>query len=84
LGLQESIISASDDVPAGVESGHDDWPLSDFHAGSSMDFESGGESGTYAEYIDCTLAGAAGFFQITTTVFVVQGWDDRMKSATVA
>jgi hypothetical protein len=37
----------------------------------------------YPEYVDSVLGGAAGFFQLALTVFVVQGWDSRSKSATV-
>lgn len=37
----------------------------------------------YAEFADCVLEGAAGFFQISRTLFVVQGWDKRTRRGTV-
>jgi hypothetical protein len=37
----------------------------------------------YEHYVDATLSGAAGFFQISAFLFVAHGWDARSTMATV-
>lgn len=38
---------------------------------------------SYVDFADSVLAGAVGFFQISKTLFVVQGWDKRTRGGTV-
>ena len=50
--------------------------LSDFdHAGTDRD--------DYYVYIESVTSFVSGFFQISETVFIVQGWDRKRESATV-
>jgi len=66
-----------DTVPSQSESGLMDGQLSLVDDGPATHMTA------YPEYVDSVLAGAAGFFQVAFTVFVVQGWDSRIKSAMV-
>lgn len=42
-----------------------------------------GPSFDYQEYADAVLEGAVAFYQVCETVFVVQGWNLRVKASTV-
>lgn len=41
------------------------------------------ESSDYKAYVEYALTGAAGFHQISSEVFIAQGWDPRSTSTTV-
>lgn len=47
------------------------------------DVSSNDSSIEYLEYVDCVMAGAAGFFQLEADLFVVQGWDIKSQVAKV-
>jgi hypothetical protein len=42
------------------------------------------ENDAYLRYVDLVLAGSIAIYQISRTVFVVQGWDSRCLSGTVS
>jgi len=44
----------------------------------------GQEVDPYEHYADAALADCCGFFQITKTLFVVQGWDAKRQRSTVS
>ena len=55
-----------------------------FLAGDLQDSQPSGQDDTYEHYLELVLADCVGFYQITKTIFVVQGWDMRGNAGTVS
>jgi hypothetical protein len=52
-----------------------------FTASDLQDSQPSGQGVTYKHYLELVLADCVGFYQITKTIFVVQGWDMRAMQA---
>ena len=55
-----------------------------FAAGDLQNSQPSGQDNTYEHYLELVLADCVGFYQITNTIFVVQGWDIRGNVGTVS
>ena len=55
-----------------------------FAAGDLQNSQPSGRDDTYEHYLELVLADCVGFYQITKTIFVVQGWDMRGNAGTVS
>ena len=55
-----------------------------FAGGYLQNSQPSGQDNTYEYYLELVLADCVGFYQITNTIFVVQGWDIRGNVGTVS
>jgi hypothetical protein len=53
-------------------------------AGDLQNLQPSGQDDTYGHYLELVLADCVGFYQITNTIFVVQGWNTRGNVGTVS
>jgi hypothetical protein len=51
---------------------------------SEPELPEAGIANSYLQYVDLVLADGIAIYQITQTIFVVQGWDSRSLSGTVS
>jgi hypothetical protein len=63
---------------------NDGFPPTDDLRNSSAQSQPARHEETYERYLDLVLADCVGFYQISKTVFVVQGWDPRVNTGTVS
>ncbi|KAG6827240.1 hypothetical protein H0H92_012650 [Tricholoma furcatifolium] len=54
----------------------DTWLPSGWHAPSN------GDTDSYSEFLDLALSACIGFYQLTASIFVVQGWDHKTANVT--
>lgn len=63
-------------------------PVGTFDPSLAVVSDDGGPAGnrvdSYEHYVDAALADCCGFFQISKTLFVVQGWDAKWQRSTVS
>jgi hypothetical protein len=55
-----------------------------FAAGDLQNSQPSGQDDTYGHYLELVLADCVGFYQITNTIFVVQGWDTKGNAGNVS
>ena len=67
-----------------MESAVDDGSVSDDLQHSLAPRQSALHENGYEHYLDLVLADCVGFYQISETIFVVQGWDARANTSTVS
>lgn len=96
--LNVDIFGQYSTVPMGAGGGSDNpggAVVSDDFGGSNWSGEfsqhgmedselAGNRVDSYESYVDATLADCCGFFQISKTLFVVQGWDSKGQRSTVS
>jgi hypothetical protein len=59
--------------------------FNDVSAASNLqNLQPSGQDDTYGHYLELVLADCVGFYQITNTIFVVQGWDMRGNVGSVS
>jgi hypothetical protein len=57
---------------------------SEFAAGDLQNLQPSGQDDTYEHYLELVQVDCVGFYQITNTIFVVQGWDTKGNAGTVS
>lgn len=81
----EKATSPEEETWLAENTSEDPWPLEENSAAenTSIPGNRAGSEANYADFVDSVLVGAVGFFQLSKTLFVVQGWDKRTGSGTV-
>jgi len=78
-------LEESDELPTNqLQTEDDGFQPTDDLRNSSPQRQPPSHEETYERYIDLVLADCVGFYQISKTVFVVQGWDPRANTGTVS
>jgi hypothetical protein len=78
-------LELSDEISGSQVHPTDDAFFNDvFAAGDLQNSQPSGQDDTYEHYLELVLADCVGFYQITNTIFVVQGWDARGNAGTVS
>ena len=62
----------------------DPFSNSDFAAGDLQNSQPSAQNDTYEHYLELVQADCVGFYQITNTIFMVQGWDMKGNAGTVS
>src|SRR5882757_4399680 len=57
---------------------------SEFTVGDLQNSQPSGQDNTYGHYLELVQVDCVGFYQITNTIFVVQGWDTKGNAGTVS
>jgi len=57
---------------------------SEFTVGDLQNSQPSGQDNTYGHYLELVQVDSVGFYQITNTIFVVQGWDTKGNAGTVS
>jgi hypothetical protein len=83
--LRIDSLEESDELPTNQPQTEDDGfqPIDDLR-NSSAQRQPPRHEEAYERYLDLVLADCVGFYQISKTVFVVQGWDPRANTGTVS
>jgi len=78
-------LELPDQISGGQLNPTDDPFFNDVSAASDLqNSQPSGQDDTYGHYLELVLADCVGFYQITNTIFVVQGWDTRGNVGTVS
>lgn len=64
-------------------SDNDTYPDIQYPENAPVDVSTDDSTNSYIDFVESVLVGGVGFFQISKTMFVVQGWNQRTGSGSV-